>query len=237
MKNGEEIKLELSRLIQVENFDKASQISREALKDCQNFIKDFKLGSQYHLKLEKAISDLNSCLTLISNKTKEKEELESKQKQIETKSEKMYYKTKILSEDVRNTASKIAEGEMNFGDFAKTSYGFEKAFNSMKKRHDVFFNYLKYIQSKSIQAFYKNSELSYQVLIGILTCLRESLKDEDSAKVIISFLLDIPKTKNFALIKKFFKKSDKEELFGFFKLLKENYGLLLEDIDLDKFYF
>jgi hypothetical protein len=237
MKNGEEIKLELKRLIGAGNYEKASQISRESLKDCQNFIKDFKIGSSYHHQLEKAISDLNSCLTLIANKTKENEDAESNAKQDGVKSEKMYYKTKILSEEVRSTASKIAEADMNFGDFAKTSYGFEKAYASMKKRPDVFFRYLKYLGSTSLCNFYKNSELSYQTLMGILLTLKQNSNDEESVKVVLSYLQDITKTKNFSLIKKFFKKSDKEDLALFFKTLRDTYNHLFSTVELEKLYF
>jgi hypothetical protein len=149
----------------------------------------------------------------------------------------MYYKTKILSEEVRNTASKIAEADMNFSDFAKTSYGFEKAYASMKKRPDVFFRYLKYLESSSLCNLYKNSELSYQIMMGILLTLKHNASDEESVKVVISYLQDITKTKNFGLIKKFFKKSDKEDLALFFKSLRDTYSHLLSTVDLEKLYF
>jgi len=253
MKSGEELKIQLSNLMNKGDYSKASQLARESLKDCQNFIKDFKIGSKYHLQLEKAISDLNSFLALLASK-KEDQEKSEKTTTNESKtysennnisastsnsndSNKKYFKTKILSEEIRETATKIAEAEMSFGDFPKTSYGFEKAYASMKKRTDMFFNYLKFITGKTLSSFYQSSEMSYQTLIGILQTLKEHCNaSQETAKVGVDILLNLTKTKNFNLIRKFLKKSDKEDLRKLFNELKENYGEYLGDLDLEKLY-
>jgi hypothetical protein len=237
-------------------FTKAEELARGSLKDCQNFIKDFLVGTKYHMQLEKAISDLNSVLSVITTKQeKTKEEAERKLKEAETiissktnisgsniDSNSKYYKTKILSEEIRDTATKIAEAQMNFDEFPKTSYGFEKAYNSMKKRPDVFYNYLKFLTAKGLFNIYKNSELSYNLLIGIFITLKQfSLVNSESAIVGIEFLINIPKNKNFSLIKKFLKKSDKEDLKSFIESLKTDYQSefegLTKDLDLEKLYF
>jgi hypothetical protein len=240
MKTGDEVKKELQKLIATENYKKAQDIARDSLKNCQNFIKDFKVGTTYHLLLEKAISDLNSVLCTISNKVAiiEKERNDINQSQSEAENKK-YFKTKILSEEIRENASKIAEADLNFDDFAKTSYGFEKAYNSMKKRQDVFFKYLNHLSAKTFVAFYQNNELSYQTLIGVLSTLKaHCLESKDSASLGLEFLLCIPKTKNFVLIKKFFKKSDKEDLKLFLVELKNKFGELIpSEVDLEKLYF
>jgi len=238
---------------------KAEEIARSSLKDCQNFIKDFKVGTKYHMQLEKAISDLNSFLSIIT--TKQKLDAENKLKESESSiTEKSspseisqnkpasvsdsnkYFRTKILPEEMRENATKLAEAAMNFDEFPKTSYGFEKAYNSMKKRLDVFYKYLKFLNAKNLSSIYQTAEISYGVLTGILSSLKQfSLESSENAITGIEYLLSIPKTKNFNLIKKFLKKSDKEEL----KILIENlknkyiseYQDLVKDVDLEKIYF
>jgi len=55
---------------------------------------------------------------------------------------KKYYKTKILAEEKINQASKIAEEDLNFDDFGRTSYGFEKAYSSLKKSATLLYKFL-----------------------------------------------------------------------------------------------
>jgi hypothetical protein len=250
---------------------KAEELSREALKNCQNFIKLFKIGSRYHLQIEKAIEELNSTIEKIEIKSGKKSvenvkttqlkqeadsnastqssiksntnvsNLESTIRSINTENSDnnvKYFKTKILSDEVRENATKIAESQMNFDDFPRTSYGFEKAFNSMKKRDEVFFSYLTYIGAKSLLNFYINNELSYQVLIGILQCLKKfCLNSKENATLAVDYLFNIPKTKNFHLIKKFLKKVDKEDLKETIKGLNSQFVEIVENIDLEKLYF
>jgi hypothetical protein len=245
-----------------EDLKKAEEIARSSLKDCQNFIKDFKVGTKYHMQLEKAISDLNSFLSIITTK-QEKAKLDAEKKlresensvtdktssndiaqkqSISTSDSNKYFRTKILPEEMRENATKLAEAAMNFEEFPKTSYGFEKAYNSMKKRLDVFFNYLKFLTAKNLASVYQSAEISYGVLTGILSTLKQfSLESKENAITGIEYLLNIPKTKNFNLIKKFLKKSDKEELKNLIENLKKNYFVeyqdLAKEIDFEKIYF
>ena len=55
---------------------------------------------------------------------------------------KKYYKTKILAEEKIVGATKIAEENINFDDFGRSSYGFEKAYSSLKKTSENLFKYL-----------------------------------------------------------------------------------------------
>jgi len=212
------------------------------LKQCQNFIKEFKPTSDHHLQIEKAIADLNNLIVDISSKTEE--ELKNKQKETneETNSQndKKYFKTKILSEEIRENATKIAETAMNFDDFPKTAYGFEKAFNSMKNRPDLFMKYLRHIDPNILPNIYQSSELSYNILIGVIqTLTKHTFENEESVRLTLKYLFNIPKTKNFTLLKKFFKKSDKEDLKNIFNIIKEKHGEIVKsfDFDLDKSYF
>jgi hypothetical protein len=238
------VKKELKRLITQEKYKTALDIARESLKECQNFIKEFKPTSDYHLQIEKAISDLNNLIVDISSKSDEAEK--SKQKEAEDLSantngnEKKYFKTKILSEEIRENATKIAETDMNFDDFPKTSYGVEKAFNSMKNRPDLFFNYLKSIDPNTLPSIYQSSEMSYHILIGIIQSLTKFTFDsEDNIKLTVKYFFNITKTKNFALLKKFLKRSDKDHLKNVFSQIKEKYMDVLNsfDVDLEKSYF
>ena len=126
-------------------------------------------------------------------------------------SEEKLKKTVILSKETREKATELAEEGLNFNDFPKTCSGFESAFNSLKKRQDVLYNYLKFFEGKNLPNIYKTSEMSYQVLIGILGALKAyGIQNETEASITIDYLQNIGKTKNFSLIKRFLKKKDKE---------------------------
>ena len=49
---------------------------------------------------------------------------------------------------------------MDFSDFGKSAYGFEKAYNSFKDRDEKFLEYMKYFDGNNLAMVYKNSELS-----------------------------------------------------------------------------
>lgn len=198
IKSGQQVKQKLKELITKNNKTEADEIARNCLKDCQNFIQMFKPNSKYHSEIENSINELSNFL----NSTAEKN--------IETENKK-YYKTKIFSEELRENATKIAETDFKFEDFPKTAYGFEKAFNSFKKRPDVFYSYLKFVGFKNIPEIYKSNEISYNMLSIIIQCLKNyGIENEENSNITIGYLHSISKTKNFNLLKKFLKKSDKE---------------------------
>ena len=198
MKSGKQVKEKLKDLISKNNKKEADEITRNCLKDCQNFIKLFTPNTKYHSEIENSIIELNKLLTSLDDKPVEPED-------------KKYYKTKILSEELRESATKIAEEDFKFEDFQKTAYGFEKAFNSFKKRPDVYFSYLKFVGFKIIPDLYKSNEVSYNLLAGIIQSIKnQGIENEENISFSMGLLEAISKTKNFQLIKKFLKKSDKE---------------------------
>lgn len=185
--------------------EEADSIARNCLKDCQNFISLFKKNTKYYKEIETSISELNELLDSLKEKPLE--------------ADKKYFKTKILSENVRESATKIAEEDFKFDDIAKTAYGFEKAFNSFKKRLDVYYSYLKYVGYKSIPIIFKTNEMPYAVLSGIIQTFKlYGLENESEMEIVGNYFYAISQTKNFNLLKKFLKKSDKQGEIIFFIL-------------------
>ena len=122
-----------------------------------------------------------------------------------------FYKTSLLSKQQRDNATMIAEKDMDFSDFGRSAYGFEKAYNSFKDRNDKFMDYMKYFDENNLAVVYKNSELPVPVIKGIINCFRELKKMEKEHKDMFLIYMDgITKTKSFGLVKNFIKKKDKE---------------------------
>jgi hypothetical protein len=110
------------------------------------------------------MSDINTMIEIIQKKANAVEKPVEKGK---------YYKTKILSEEVRENATKIAETEINFNDFPISAIGFEKAYTTMKNRTSSFFSFLKHFGAKNLENSYSRNELSYQLLSGIINVIKE----------------------------------------------------------------
>jgi len=198
MRSGQQVKKKLKDMIEENKKEEADTIARNCLKDCQNFIQLFKKNTKYYKEIENSIAELNALLDSLKEKPKENED-------------KKYFKTKIFSEDKRESATKIAEEDFKFDDIAKTAYGFEKAFNSFKKRLDVYFSYLKYIGFKNLPTMFKTNEMPYAILSGIIQTLKTfGIDSEENMNLSANFLNAISQTKNFNLLKKFLKKSDKQ---------------------------
>lgn len=230
-------------------YKKAEDLVRESLKECMNFKNNFDLKSTYFSQIENFISVLNTLLGNIKKDSQSSdaekiptstEENQTIKDEININTEKKTpFKTNILSEEIRENATKIAETYMSFDDFPKSAYGFEKAFNSMKKRPEVFLDYLKHFSAKTLEVSYKASELSYQTLAGILQSLKQyALVNQENSTLTKDYLLSISKTKNFNLVKKFLKKSDKEDLKTLLGEIKKTHGDLSSEMDiLEKLYF
>ena len=62
---------------------------------------------------------------------------------------------------------------MNFTDFSKSSYGFEKAYNSFKDQEEKFFNFLIYFEGKTLAECYKNSEIPLNCLKAIINAFKD----------------------------------------------------------------
>lgn len=234
MQAGDNVKKQLDSLIKRNLINEAKEVATNCVRDCQHFRNEFETNSDYYVKLSNAITELNTLIEQInssSSNTKTQKE-ETKQGQIpkdtarssaDSDSSK-YYKTNILSKDLRETATKIAEANINFDDFPKSAFGFEKAFNSFKGKPDVFFNFLKFFTGKTMSNSYQVSEIPYQILAGVILCLRSNL-NEDNAELVVDYLRNIPKTKNFQLVKKFLKKSDKENIREICSKLKDKFNI------------
>ncbi len=69
------------------------------------------------------------------------------------------------------------------------------------------------------------------------------IRNQETASLVVDYLISISKTKNFALVKKFLKKTDKEgkifiykDLKILFADLKKQYNELVFSLDLEKLY-
>jgi len=154
----------------------------------------------------------------------ENKKMEKKIRQENAKNHDNFYKTSMLSKQQRDNATSIAEKYMDFSDFGKSAYGFEKAYNSFKDREDKFIEYLKYFDGKNLAIVYKNSELPVAVIKGVINCFRNLKNMEKEHKEMFLLYMDgITKTKSFGLVKNFIKKADKE----YIKTTAEN--ILKED--------
>ena len=110
------------------------------------------------------MSDINTMIEIIQKKAAAVEKPVEKGK---------YYKTKILSEEIRENATKLAESDINFDDFPISAIGFEKAFITMKNKSSNFFKFLKHFGAKNLENSYSRNELSYQLLSGLINVLKE----------------------------------------------------------------
>ena len=104
---------------------------------------------------------------------------------------------------------------MDFSDFGKSAYGFEKAYNSFKDRDDKFLEYMKYFDGNNLGVVYKNSEMPVPVIKGIIKCFK-GLKDfnKENKDMFLLYMDGISKSKSFGLVKNFIKKADKEYIIS-----------------------
>jgi hypothetical protein len=165
LSSGPEVKKQIDDLVDASNYGEAEDLAREKLKETQNLLKEFNKNTEQHLKLENVISDINTMIEIIQNKARAVEKPVEKGK---------YYKTKILSEEVRENATKIAETEINFNDFPYSAIGFEKAYVTMKNKTASFFNFMKHFGSKNLENAYNRNELSYQLLSGLINVFKDN---------------------------------------------------------------
>jgi len=74
-------------------------------------------------------------------------------------------------------------------------------------------------------------------MIGIIKCLKANCNDLVSASLSVKYLISISKTKNFALVKKFFKKVDKEEIKVYLKDLEQYTEIINQVTEAQKIYY
>lgn len=214
-KSAEKIKEEIKSLLGKKDFVKANEIVMACYAKCNTFKDTFSDKTIQHIEIIKAMGELNSMKVLVDYYlaiAEEEKKKENKKKNMNVHHEK-FYKTTILSKEQREKATKIAEKDLKFEDFANSAYGFERGFNSFKNRNDILFDFLKYFEGKKIETIYANSEIPFPVLNGIIQCLKSQIDNVKEYKdLFYDYFKGFTKTKGFGLVKNFIKKTDREAI-------------------------
>ena len=206
-----QVKTEIKNLINKKDYNKASDICQTCIEQCNAFIKNYNDKTIHFIIVLESISELKCLKEILDLAVIENKKMEKKIRQENAKNHDNFYKTSMLSKQQRDNATSIAEKYMDFSDFGKSAYGFEKAYNSFKDREDKFIEYLKYFDGKNLAIVYKNSELPVAVIKGVINCFRNLKNMEKEHKEMFLLYMDgITKTKSFGLVKNFIKKADKE---------------------------
>ena len=210
-RTANQVKLEIKNHINKKDYSKASEICQTCIEQCNSFIKGFNDKTIHFIIILESISELKCLKSVLDLTVSENKNLEKKIRAENAKNHDNFYKTSMLSKQQRDNATLIAEKDLDFSDFGKSAYGFEKAYNSFKDRDDKFIEYMKYFDGKNLAIVYKNSELPVPVIKGVINCFRGLKKLEKEHKDMFLLYMDgITKTKSFGLVKNFIKKKDKE---------------------------
>ena len=206
-----QVKIEIRNQINKKDYSKASEICQTCIEQCNSFIKSFTDTTIHFIIILESISELKCLKSVLDLIVTENKNMEKKIRAENAKNHDSFYKTSLLSKQQRDNATLIAEKDMDFSDFGRSAYGFEKAYNSFKDRYDKFMDYMKYFDGNNLAIVYKNSELPVPVIRGVINCFRDLKKMEKEHKDMFLIYMDgITKTKSFGLVKNFIKKKDKE---------------------------
>ena len=206
-----QVKIEIKNQINKKDYLKASEICQTCIEQCNSFIKSFTDKTIHFITILESISELKCLKSVLDLIVTENKNTEKKIRAENAKNHDNFYKTSLLSKQQRDNATLIAEKDMDFSDFGRSAYGFEKAYNSFKDRNDKFMDYMKYFDGNNLAIVYKNSELPVPVIKGVINCFRDLKKMEKEHKEMFLIYMDgITKTKSFGLVKNFIKKKDKE---------------------------
>ena len=206
-----QVKVEIKNQINKKDYSKASEICQTCIEQCNSFIKSFTDKTINFITILESISELKCLKSVLDLIVTENKNTEKKIRAENAKNHDNFYKTSLLSKQQRDNATLIAEKDMDFSDFGRSAYGFEKAYNSFKDRNDKFMDYMKYFDGNNLAIVYKNSELPVPVIKGVINCFRDLKKMEKEHKDMFLIYMDgITKTKSFGLVKNFIKKKDKE---------------------------
>ena len=206
-----QVKVEIKNQINKKDYSKASEICQTCIEQCNSFIKSFTDKTIHFITILESISELKCLKSVLDLIVTENKNAEKKIRAENAKNHDNFYKTSLLSKQQRDNATLIAEKDMDFSDFGRSAYGFEKAYNSFKDRNDKFMDYMKYFDGNNLAIVYKNSELPVPVIKGVINCFRDLKKMEKEHKDMFLIYMDgITKTKSFGLVKNFIKKKDKE---------------------------
>ena len=214
-RSAEQVKNEIKNQINKKDYAKANEICQVCLEQCNSFIKNYNDKTIHFINILESIDELKCLNSVLDLTIKENKNIEKKIRAENAKNHDNFYKTSLLSKQQRDNATLIAEKDMDFSDFGKSAYGFEKAYNSFKDRDDKFLEYMKYFDGNNLAVVYKNSELPVPVIKGIIKCFR-GLKDfnKEHKNIFLLYMDGITKTKSFGLVKNFIKKADKEYIIS-----------------------
>ena len=210
-RSAEQVKNEIKNQINKKDYIKASEICQVCLEQCNNFIKTYTDRTIHFINILESIEELKCLKKVLELTITENKNLEKKIRAQNAKNHDNFYKTSLLSKKQRDNATLIAEQFLDFKDFGKSAYGFEKAYNSFKDRDEKFLEYMKYFDGNNLPIVYKNSELPVPVIKGIIKCFK-GLKEfsKENKEMFLLYMDGITKTKSFGLVKNFIKKADKE---------------------------
>ena len=206
-----QVKIEIKNQINKKDYAKASEICQTCIEQCNAFIKNYNDKTIHFVIILESINELKCLKSVLDLAVSENKNIEKKIRAENAKNHDNFYKTSLLSKQQRDNATLIAEKDMDFSDFGKSAYGFEKAYNSFKDRNDKFLAYMKYFEGKNLAIVYKNSELPVPVIKGVINVFRGLKKmEKDEKEMFLIYMDGITKTKSFGLVKNFIKKVDKE---------------------------
>ena len=206
-----QVKIEIKNQINKKDYAKASEICQTCIEQCNSFIKNYNDKTIHFVIILESINELKCLKSVLDLAVSENKNIEKKIRAENAKNHDNFYKTSLLSKQQRDNATLIAEKDMDFSDFGKSAYGFEKAYNSFKDRNDKFLAYMKYFEGKNLAIVYKNSELPVPVIKGVINVFRGLKKmEKDEKEMFLIYMDGITKTKSFGLVKNFIKKVDKE---------------------------
>ena len=219
-----QVKTEIKNQINKKDYNKANEICQVCLDQCNSFIKNYIDKTIHFINILESIEELKFLKTILDLTITENKNIEKKIREKNAKNHDNFYKTSLLSKQQRDNATLIAEKDMDFSDFGKSAYGFEKAYNSFKDRDEKLLDYMKYFDGNNLADVYKNSEMPVPVIKGIIKCFK-SLKDmnKDNKDMFLLYMDGISKSKSFGLVKNFIKKADKDYIISTSeKILKED---------------
>lgn len=210
-----QVKTEINNQINKKDYSKANDICQVCLEQCNSFIKNYTDKTVHFINILESIEELKCLKSVLDLTIKENKNIEKKIRAENAKNHDNFYKTSLLSKQQRDNATLIAEKDMDFSDFGKSAYGFEKAYNSFKERDDKFLEYMKYFDGNNLSIVYKNSELPVPVIKGVIKCFR-GLKEmnKEYKEMFLIYMDGITKTKSFGLVKNFIKKNDREYIIN-----------------------
>lgn len=111
--------------------------------------------------------------------------------------------TKMLDKETVDKAATLATDQatqLALKNIPKTAAGLEKDFNQLKRDSQLVHKYLKQIPLKTVQQLYKTTEVSTEVLAGMLAALAgHGLADKESCTHTCLFLISMSKADNFEM--------------------------------------